>query len=287
MARPLDLTVVATDLGFTEGPVWLPDGGLLVTSMSTGRLVWLDPSVGVIADATVGSGPNGATVAVDGSVMVAQCGHASSVGLRGALGADGGVQRLAPGGEVEWVTTEPVAPNDLCFGPDGFVYLTDPSRETKHHSGRIWRVDPASGHSVVLAEVDWYPNGIGFDTDDDSVVVADTTGSRLVRFPFDGDRLGAPETIVAMPEGHPDGFAFDVDGNVVVATVFFEPDRRGQLQMWSPAGVLVGSWEVADGPLATNVAIDGDGTLAVTAASDGTVMVGRWERPGLPLHPLR
>ena len=44
----MHIDVLASDLGFTEGPVWLPDGRIALTSISHGCLYILDPSGGPV-----------------------------------------------------------------------------------------------------------------------------------------------------------------------------------------------------------------------------------------------
>jgi gluconolactonase len=261
-----DAKVIAAGLGFTEGPVFLRDGRVLITSVDTGRLIWLDPEGGVLEEQFVGAAPNGAAEGHDGAIFIAQCGQSSSIGAASALGAEGGVQVLERDGQLRWLTTEPTSPNDLCIGPDGLIYLTDPTRPLERSDGRLWRCDPTSGQTERLADLPWYPNGIGFGPDGDALIVADTSRSRLVRFALDATGLGAPATVFELDAGHPDGFAFDAEGNIVVGVVFFDSNRRGRLDVWSPDGSLIDRIELDHGPLITNVAIDEDGRMVATAA---------------------
>src|SRR5688500_17114910 len=67
--------VVAEDTGLGEGPVWCPDGTLVVTSVDRGVLLRIWPETGkheVVAD-TAGS-PNAAQLASDGGFVVTQAG---------------------------------------------------------------------------------------------------------------------------------------------------------------------------------------------------------------------
>jgi gluconolactonase len=67
--------VVATDLGFAEGPTVLTDGMLAVVGVDLGLVYRVDPVSGAVTVlAGTGGGPNGAVAMVDGGVLVAQNG---------------------------------------------------------------------------------------------------------------------------------------------------------------------------------------------------------------------
>ena len=69
--------IVADGVPFGEGPVWCPDGTLVVTSVAAGALFRVRPSAPVPAAerfAETGGGANGAALAADGSILVTQNG---------------------------------------------------------------------------------------------------------------------------------------------------------------------------------------------------------------------
>jgi gluconolactonase len=277
--------VIASGLGFTEGPVILRDGAVLVTSVSLGFLYRI-ATAGTVEPTFVGNAPNGLAEGRDGRVYVAQCGATSPIGAGGDLGREGGVQVVGTDGSVGWLTTEPTSPNDICIGPDGWVYCTDPSRPMGTNSGRLWRCHPDTAAVQLLDEVDWYPNGLGFGPDD-ALYVAHTQQSQIVRYDVDAGQLSQSKTVIEMHDGHPDGLSFDVDGNLVICAVQFD-DRPGSIQRWTPDGALLDIVRVGTAPAYTNVAIDTDGTMFVTGSSEGTVLrVDGCGWAGLPLHPFR
>lgn len=276
--------MLATGLGFTEGPVRMQDGRTIVVSVDRGLVVDVSGSLPVVV-ADVGGGPNGATEGEGAVVYLAQNGR----GIQGPSTGGGCVQVVHPDGTVGSLAEDVVTPNDLCFGPDGALYVTDPSRPIGVRDGRIWRVDVASGEAHQLLHVDWYPNGIAFGPDNDWLYVADTDDARIVRFPIEhgGARLGRPETAVDLRYGRPDGFAFDIEGNIVVAAAIVEGPGDGEVQTWSPAGELLDVLQPRMGGFCTNVFLDAAARLIVTVADQGAVL--EYERPvaGLPLHPFR
>src|SRR5215217_7395432 len=66
--------VVATGLGFPEGPVVLSDGSVLCVELRHGRLVRVAGDGSVDAVAELGGSPNGAAIGPDGAVYVCNSG---------------------------------------------------------------------------------------------------------------------------------------------------------------------------------------------------------------------
>jgi gluconolactonase len=274
--------VLGTGVGFAEGPLVTQDGRIVCTSIDQGSLYLIGPAGPEVLTVT-GGGPNGATEGPGGLLYVAQNG-----GRRPARKwpfVSGGVQAVGPGGLINWVTLDPVWPNDLCFGPDGLLYVTDPTRPVERADGRIWRCDVTSGEAELLASVAYYPNGIGFGPDN-VLYVASSSQSAILRMSADASGLGKPETFVRMGDGMPDGFAFDRSGNLTVAAV--GAGGAGEVQTYDQSGQLVDVFRPSTSATLTNVALTSDSVLIVTDAEAGTVLAVRgWPESGLPLHPFR
>jgi gluconolactonase len=277
--------VLADGLGFTEGPVFRQAGDVVAVSIDRGHLYRIiDGHAELLAE--TGGGPNGAAEGKGGEVFIAQNG--------GALPArrwpyiTGGVQVIRAGGKVDWLTQDPISPNDLCFGPDGLLYVTDPTRG-RRDDGRLWRCDPVTGESELLASVAWYPNGIGFAREDDALYVASSGDATIRRFPLTSSGVGKPETVIRMKTGLPDGFAFDIDDHIVIAAPSpDDPGTAGSVQTWTLEGELLDELHPGNSPYYTNVAISSDARLIITDSSRGGVLVVEdWPSAGLPLHPFR
>jgi gluconolactonase len=282
----MSIRTLATGLGFTEGPVFRTTGDVVVVSMTHACIyrVTLDGTSEVFAK--VGARPNGLTEGADGRIFVAQKGGGRP---SDADFVPGGVQVVSPDGEISWLTQDPICPNDLCFGPDRLLYVTDPTRNGLRNDGRLWRCDPDSGEAQILTpSLDWYPNGIGFAREDDAVYVANSGGASIWRFPFSASGLGPGELVIQMADGLPDGFAFDADNNIVIGAVGVTHDEPGSIQTWSLDGELLDEFRPGDSHSYTNVAFDSNSGLIVTdATAGGVLIVDDWPHAGLPLHPYR
>lgn len=281
------IRTLANGVGFSEGPVITPSGEVFVTSIDQGR-VYRISECGPEVLADLGGGANGATLDKDGTLYVAQNGGRwSPGGPWWAPDSIGGVQVVRPDGTFDWVNRDPIAPNDLCFGPDGYLYVTDPTRAPRAADGRIWRIDPASGEAELLISVPWFPNGIGFGPDD-ALYLASTWDSRIIRFTLDEGKLVDPQTVIQMEYGYPDGFAFDSEGNLLIGAISDDDDTPGDIQVWSPEGTLADLLRPGNGSKYTNLALSPDHTLVIAASSLGQVLgVENWPTAGLPLHPFR
>jgi gluconolactonase len=284
MTETRAIATLAVDVGRCEGPVACRDGSTVFVSLDHGVVYRLHEGE-TSRLAVTGGGPNGAAEGCDGSIYVAQNGGKPPA--RYWPFVTGGVQIVRRSGRVDWLTQDPVSPNDICFGPDGALWLTDPTRRRPaRDDGRLWRCDPETGEAELLVSVPWYPNGIAFGPEDDAVYVASTGDARIVRFPLAGGRLGTPEVFARMPHGMPDGLAFDETGNLLVAAG--SPGGDGDIQTFDRDGRLLDLFQPGPGPAYTNLALTADRRLLITDSENHRLLeVTGWPAAGLPLHPFR
>ena len=283
--------VIAENVGRTEGPVLRQNGELLFTSMDLGYLYRMKGGKAEIFGDTGGS-PNGATEAKDGRIYITQAsGRHNPDTTRRPLDT-GGIQVVDTSGKVDWLTQDPIAPNDLCFGPDGWLYFTDPTRpkhgQDRRDDGRLFRIDVATGECVWLTSLPWYPNGLAFGADE-KLYVASTGESRFARFTVENGKLGKEETFCTMVSGRPDGFLFDADGNLTTAALPYGNQKLAQIQVYDRAGKLVDTFEAPDeGHRYTNVVLGPEKVLYLTDVTGGRVLaIDGWPHAGLALHPFR
>lgn len=279
------MQVFQDDIGFTEGPVVGRDGAVYATAIDRGEIARVKDGVKSVF-AVTGGGPNGLVEGKDAFYLAQNGGQwpATSEIKRAP-----GVQKITLDGQVSTLVADPrmKAPNDLAFGPDGFLYVTDPTRKPERDDGRIWRVNVETGEAELLLQLGWYPNGIGFGLEDDLIYIADTGNKRIVRMALKAPRAEQAETFLTMPRGMPDGFAFDSEGKLVIAAVGVQEDEPGTVQVWSRQGKLEETLEIGLSRFITNVAISPDRKLYVCESGGKQLLVRAWPTAGLPLHPLR
>jgi gluconolactonase len=283
-------------LSVPEGPAVLPDGSWLVVEMGPDRgCVTHLPAGGGRRELARTGRPNGLAVDCEGVIWVAES-------QRPAL------LRMTPDGACETVLDrcgeDPfLFPNDLCFGPDGMLYLTDsgirypdwaPGGEVRDDyaaapiDGRLYRIDPQTRDIVQLDTGLRFANGLAFGPDDRSLYVAETVTGDVVRYAWSPDGVGEREHFgnvlgpAAAGSGvrGPDGMAFSAGGDLYVA-VF----GQGDVTVLGPDGSVRRRIRTA-GRKPTNVAfgLPGDQRIYVTEDELGSMEVFDAGTGGLPLH---
>jgi len=254
----MNARLLASDLGFPEGPVVFADGRLVFCDGNIGELsVYADGAVGTFA--VTGGSPWGALLGSDGAIYVTQGGNVPG---SGDVSAVAGIQRVRPDGTVELVHSELdgralAGPNDLAFGPDGRLWFTDSGTEQDDRfdvrsPGRLFAVDRDGKGEMVLELPDVYPNGIAFDAQK-RLYWTESMAHRVMRW----ESGGAAVFCQLSDDYVPDGMAFAADGRAFVCTTISEG-----VTVISPDGVFIEQIDL--GEHATNCMFDGP-TLYVTA----------------------
>lgn len=227
-------TIFTKGLSVPEGPVALPDGSWLVVEGGPGRgcvtQIVPDGSSNRIVART--GEPNGLAVDKDGFIWVAELRNPPSL------------LRVSLEGKIEIIATEFESeafqfPNDLCFGPDGALYLTDsgflmedfaPGGKIRldymdmKMDGSLYRIDREDRSVEKLDGGIECTNGLAFGPDN-SLYVAETRTGAIFKYGWMGaGKLGPRETFANVldataPIGWkgPDGMAFGADGNLYIA----------------------------------------------------------------------
>ena len=294
--------VLAAGLGFIEGPVSLPDGSVLVVSLSAGALLRVAPDGTVATVAETGGSPNGAAIGPDGRCYVCNSGgyrfHQRDGGMHTGLpSADyvsGWIDAVdLPTGRVERLYDRCgdrtlKGPNDLVFDRHGGFWFTDMGRVHRYHEDRgtvYWASPDGQNIRPVIYPLE-KPNGIGLSPDGTVLYVAETVTGRLWAYDVTGPGAlrngprGAPFALGRLVIGLPgyqllDSMAVDPLGNIWVATI------PTGISVISPAGDLLHQVPVP-GPVPTNICFGGpEGRTAyVTLSSTGELYEMSWFRAG-------
>lgn len=133
------------------------------------------------------------------------------------------------------------SPNDAVVAQDGAIWFTDPSyghrqgfRPSPRRHDAVYRHDPSTGETAVVAERFDKPNGLAFSPDEESLYVSDNGAPHhLLAFAVEGARLGASHRVAVGSPGHPDGLKVDETGRIYASATT-------GIQVFDPAGHQVG-----------------------------------------------
>jgi gluconolactonase len=267
--------IVASGLRFPEGPSALGDGAIAVVEMKGEAISRVAPDGVVTRIGDCGGGPNGSVLGSGGELYVANNGGLSAEGTgywHAPRQLEGCVQRVDPDGTVTTVTGElpgpaPHRPNDLCFGPDGTLYVTDSANWEDLRDIRAGHVVAiaADGSVAGSAEVPAMPNGVAFGPDG-RLYLAQSLTRKILAFDVTGGDFGEPEQVLKLPSGMPDGFCFDGDGTLYVC------GSIGNAIFVYSGGELKETLETGDGTQPTNCCVGADGALYVTYGLTGQLV---------------
>ena len=168
-----DVKILATGLGFPEGPVAMPDGSVILTEIRNGRCSRVTADGKVSLFSATGGGPNGLAVGPDGALYL--CNNGGSRYVEGSSMGQGphpdykhgSIERLdAKTGEAKVLYIECdghklSAPNDLVFDKQGGFYFTDLGKRYARHRdhGGVYYALPDGSKIVCLAYPFLSPNG--------------------------------------------------------------------------------------------------------------------------------
>ncbi len=201
--------MVGEGYSFTEGPAADRAGNVFFCDVRANRIYRGDAQSGKVTLFNDHSGgASGLMFGSDGRLYAAQ----------------NGVRRIVaydPDGK-ETVLAENVGSNDIAVSSRGEVYFTDPS--SKH----VWHIDH-HGKKQAVHEGLQFPNGLRFSADEKRLIVADSASRCLWTFEVEADGSlanGEPFYRLELPlvndgklvNAWADGFAFDTNGNLYVAT---------------------------------------------------------------------
>jgi gluconolactonase len=273
------ITVIAEGYEWSEGPVWVKNGGYLLFSdvpkntifkwKNSETSVFLSPSGYTgIGNYSNEPGSNGLTISNDGQLL--SCEHGDRRISKMPLNGKGGKVTLSDNFNGKRFNS----PNDLVEAKNGNIYFTDPpyglpkyekdsSRETTLFG--VYMVNKARKTSLIIPDLT-RPNGVALSPDEKTLYVAQSDKKAyIMSYPilpngtvskgklfFDASYL-----IKEGLRGAPDGIKVDIDGNVFSS-------GPGGLLILNAKGKLLG--RVETGQATSNLGWGEDGsTLFITA----------------------
>ena len=113
----------ASGLGYAEGPLWLPDGRLIVSDVTNDVVFVFDAAGHKRVFRRPSNVANGHALDGNGAVLEAEAGDNTLHPLVARIGADGSATVLADKYRGKHLNE----PNDLIAKRDGTIWFTDPS----------------------------------------------------------------------------------------------------------------------------------------------------------------
>ena len=161
---------LATGFGFTEGPVWHPDGYWLFVDIRASLVHRMTPDGQTEVYRDNSGSSNGLTFDLAGNLILCegdnrQLARRNSDGSYTAIATHVGGQRIN-------------RPNDVVSRSDGSLYFTDPAgrltaEERELDFSGVHRVAPDGTNTIATRDTE-YPNGIAFSPDESVLYVAIT-----------------------------------------------------------------------------------------------------------------
>ena len=282
---------LATGFGFTEGPVWHPDGHWLFVDIPRNLIYSLAPGgiPEVFRDNSGGS--NGLTFDLRGNLILCE-GSNRQITRREADGSYTPIATQIDGKHLNH-------PNDVAGRSDGSLYFTDPTfgmtaEEQELDFAGVHRIAPDGSVSVATRDTE-LPNGIAFSPDESTLyVVISRAGDSCIEekergvvcrhqfiraFDVAADGSLSNNRIFAgmhsNQDGVPDGMKVDIEGRVYCT-------GSGGCWVFAPSGDLIGVIVLPEVP--ANCAWGGADNRTMLFTARTSVFSVEMTTPGTAIH---
>ena len=233
------IEVLADGFDWSEGPVWVKEGGfLLFSDIPPNRIMKFDPQSGLSifmeGSGYTGSGqysgePGSNGLLIDKQGRLVMCQHGNRRVAR--------LASLDPKAEQQVIASEYEgkklnSPNDAVFHSNGDLYFTDPPYGLPKQADDpireidfcgVYRVTP-EGRVTLITDKMTRPNGIGLSPDQKKLYVAQSDNRAPIWNVFNLKEDGtadegslfydARQLPLSKPPGGPDGLKLDKSGNL-------------------------------------------------------------------------
>ncbi|MGH6791103.1 MAG: SMP-30/gluconolactonase/LRE family protein [Pseudolabrys sp.] len=230
-----------------EGPVWFGDGRYLLWSdIPNNRVLRWDEETGAVSVYRKPSNnANGSTRDRQGRLIT--CEHLGRRVIRTEY--DGSITVICDRFEGKRLNS----PNDVVVKSDGSIWFTDPRFGLlSNYEGEIaeselpmniYRVDGKTGAVSVIAGDINAPNGLAFSPDEKRLYIVESRSEPRTILSFDvapsGDKISNRKVLIdSGPQGTPDGFRCDTDGNLWCGWGM-SPELDG-VRVFTPQGEPIG-----------------------------------------------
>ena len=268
---------LATGFGFTEGPLWHPDGFYYFVDIRANKLFRVTPGKPPeMVRQNTGEG-NGTTFDVQGRLVMCEGSHRRVT----RMDADGRIETLVERYEGKRLNR----PNDVVCKSDGSLWFTDPDlrvpfAERELPYAGVYRITPDGG-TTLMADCE-YPNGLAFSPDERTLYVANTRWTQYIhRFELDATGKVLRRSIFAEmasdddKNGVPDGMKVDVEGRLYCT-------GPGGTWVFAPDGQRLGIIQTPEVP--ANICFGGPDLRTLFLTARTSIYTLRVNVPGQP-HP--
>ena len=268
---------LATGFGFTEGPLWHPDGFYYFVDIRANKLFRVTPGKPPeMVRQNTGEG-NGTTFDVQGRLVMCEGSHRRVT----RMSAEGRIETLVERYEGKRLNR----PNDVVCKSDGSLWFTDPDlrvpfAERELPYAGVYRITPDGG-TTLMADCE-YPNGLAFSPDERTLYVANTRWTQYIhRFELDATGKVLRRSIFAEmasdddKNGVPDGMKVDVEGRLYCT-------GPGGTWVFAPDGQRLGIIQTPEVP--ANICFGGPDLRTLFLTARTSVYTLRVNVPGQP-HP--
>jgi gluconolactonase len=206
-----------------EGPIWFGDGRYLLWSDVPGNCIrrWDEETGAVSFFRKPSNHSNGNTRDRQGRLVT--CEHLTRRVTRTEY--DGSITVICDRFEGKRLNS----PNDVVVKSDGSIWFTDPRFGILgNYEGdiaepelpmNVYRVDGKTGKVTVVADGINAPNGLAFSPDEKKLYIVESRSEPRTILSYDvaasGDKISNRKLLIdSGPQGTPDGFRVDIDGNL-------------------------------------------------------------------------